>query len=127
MLHFRAPLGEFVMLVIRNEQMDAFRASLRDQHVRGLTDRMRSRFGTKFAAMAEPDLRKWVEKGLAKARRYGYSRQSDAQLFIDLCAECGLDFDLKPWAAAILANARFTSGEKLARVQAHVVFALRDF
>ena len=75
------------MLVIRKEQMAAFRASLREQFIRGLMDRVRGRFAGQFAAMAEPNIREWVEMGLTKASQYGYSRKNEAQLFIDLCAE----------------------------------------
>ena len=112
-------------MVIRQEQMEAFSASLRTRYVVSLMERLRDRFAGQFGAMPEKDLRQWVETGLSKASHYGYSRENEVQLFIDLCAECGLDFDQEPWAAAIFADGNLSGREQLARVDAHVVFALR--
>jgi hypothetical protein len=112
-------------MVIRQEQMEAFSASLRARYVVSLMERLRARFAEQFGATPEADLREWVETGLSKANQYGYSRENEVQLFIDLCAECGLDFDQKPWAAAIFEDGKLNSGEQLSRVDAHVVFALR--
>jgi len=113
-------------LVIRENQMDAFRDSLHAEYVRRLMRRMRDRFASQFAAMPESALRQWVDLGLAKARRYGYDRENEVELFIDLCAECGLDFDRQPWATAILSDTTLGSREKLVRVDDYVVFVLRN-
>jgi hypothetical protein len=95
------------MLVIRDEQMRAFATPLLEGWVEA---HVRQYFPSKCASMQRGELQKRVREGIAKGRRYGFSRDADVCRFVDTSIVLGTDFDRDPrfpWAGDILSDSAF--------------------
>lgn len=93
------------MLVIRQEQMEVFRAAA----ARGFEGEMAAHLADfspwLFAAVGDGPLRKAIRLGTDKARGYGFTDRGPVRLYLELMLLFGSHFDTDPqypWANAIL-------------------------
>ena len=95
------------MLVIRPEQMDAFRAVAR----RGFEDEMVAHLAQfsppLFEAVGDEQMRTAIRFGIGRAEAYGLTFRGPTRLYLELMLLFGSHFDTDPqypWAAEILAD-----------------------
>jgi hypothetical protein len=108
------------MLLIRQEQMEALSAYMRqdfeDRRVRHL---LRA-FPDKAGPMGEPALRQLIRAGVAKAAGYGIDREGDLGTFIDWMMEYTTDFETSKemgWTKATLGDQEMSGTAKIKSIQ----------
>ena len=106
------------MLVIRPEQMDAFRSVAR----RGFEDEMVAHLAQfsppLFEAVGEEQLRTAIRLGVGRAEGYGLTFRGPTRLYLELMLLFGSHFDTDPqypWAAEILGEQE--SGSQMDRAE----------
>jgi hypothetical protein len=92
------------MLVIRNEQMWAFRMAMGEQFVDKLMLLFRGLWPARTARLGD-NYRRVIESSIDRALSYGIKTESSVARFVNLCLTWGPDFELQPqheWALKIL-------------------------
>jgi hypothetical protein len=94
------------MLVIRQEQLDAFSRYMEDQFAERAVAHLKSRFPAACAKMGEPGLRQLVRDGSMRAESYAIESERDTVRFLELLFIIGPEFDLPGKASATASWAR---------------------
>lgn len=111
------------MLVIRRDQVEVFRALLRERFEDQVLVHVREFFPSRCNALGEDGTRALIRHGIDRARGYGIQREKDVCKYVDIAFVFGRDFDTEqPWAPSILRSA--ASGEQ--RIQALFDVAVRS-
>lgn len=95
------------MLVIRREQLAAFRMAARNAFEDTMVRHLAAFSPALFKAVGEAPLRTTVTQGMARAAAYGFDQRGPVRLYLELMLLLGSRFDTDPqypWAAAILAD-----------------------
>jgi hypothetical protein len=98
-----------MILTIRRQQMDALALDYRARLTVAFAAHLREHFPDRFADCEEHDLRREVERQVAKAKSYGLVTPRDHCRFLNLGATFGWDFDTAPptrFIADVLRNER---------------------
>jgi hypothetical protein len=107
------------MLTIRDAQIKVMSTA---QFERWVIEHFRTFFRRQCEGRTDAGLLQAARAGIAKARIYGFVKNSDLCRFADVMLVMGAEFDrdpLLPWAAAILNNPEITSSEmRIARLEA---------
>lgn len=101
------------MLVIRNEQLQAFVPQLEEAFIARAIAHVRSAFPDRCAALGSADVTQSVVSATRKARGFGLSREVDILRYLNLMFTFGVDFDTLPWATAVLNDMRLGSDAKI--------------
>lgn len=112
-------------MVIRHEQIEAFREPMARDLNRRMCARLRSRFRDPLARTNEEELAQMVNKGIDKSNEYGIKLESDIGRFLDFIVEYGSEFDAKPWARPILTDANLSGSRKMDIIDDIGTFNLR--
>ncbi len=108
------------MVIIRKEQMDVFpRPVASDLECRIHTHVTRT-FPAQCDALGDPEVRRRIRAGMARARRYAIESHYDIMRFVDLLFLLGPEFETDgdlPWAKEILNDPSARDGtERLDRL-----------
>jgi hypothetical protein len=105
------------MLVIRDQQMQAFRAAGRERLERNLAGHLIEFFPKHTSFLGEKHLRKVVQHGIAGGRNQGFKTDYETFLYVDLMFMLGCEFDRDPqlpWVPDILGG---RNGSPLSRIE----------
>ncbi|HEX5432464.1 MAG TPA: hypothetical protein VFW83_10890 [Bryobacteraceae bacterium] len=107
------------MLTIRPEQMRilnrAFEAAFREN----VREYLQTYYASRCQAMGPEGLDSFIEKGIARAARYGIEIEADIFDFIEILFEYGLEFETQPalsWAAEILNDGASSGSARVDRL-----------
>jgi hypothetical protein len=115
------------MLVIRDHQMQAFRAAGREKLERNLAQHLSKFFPKHTEYLGEKRLRTVVQYGIASARNQGFRTDYETFLYVDLMYMLGCEFDRDPqlpWVSEILA---LRNGAPLMRIESLHERAMKYF
>ncbi len=93
------------MLVIRPQQMEAFRLAREREFENRALAHLRLHFPGECAAIGETDARNTIRFALFKARQYGFEEEHDVLRYLNLMYALGFEFDADrryPWARETL-------------------------
>lgn len=93
------------MLIIRNAQIEVFRATARNAFVDDMVAHLQGFAGRHCQVIGESGVRAVVTDGLGRAEAHGFTQRGPAQLYIELMFTFGSSFDSDPqlaWAASAL-------------------------
>ena len=110
------------MLIIRQQQMDAFRAVLKKAFLTRLADRAEARH-EEARALGRAGVEARVEAACARAGRYGLTSKRDVARFVDLDFTAGEDFENAPgmeWARQLLETRGLNGATRLFRVESRL-------
>ena len=99
------------MLVIRNEQMQAFAARRQNEFHAACTARWmaRARDGAD-----EKQANEIVARSVTRAfEQYGIDREGLLVRYLDFVQDLGEDFDRQPWAAEVLSDTELSAAQKM--------------
>ena len=96
------------MLTIRQEQLLALEAQANEASEDRLARHAQRFFPTQVAALAEPDLLRYVRQAVAAAQGHGFVTERDICKYLNLTLALGRDFDTAPWARTILGAEHIT-------------------
>jgi len=95
------------MLVIRQEQMEVFRAAALHRFEDDMAAHLAEYSRPLFEAVGEGPLRKAVRLGMERATNYGFTTRGPVRLYLELMLLLGSHFDTDPqypWVTEILAG-----------------------
>lgn len=117
--HSTAESAIFAMLIIRNEQIQAFsQVSLRKFELR-MVDHVRQRYPAQTANRPEPELAELVRRITAKALGYKVETEDDLRRYIEYAMIYGEDMDSsadQPWIGQILRQPDWSGTKKMDRI-----------
>lgn len=102
-------------MIIRAAQKAAFHPGLQQKYLLRICSHLRSRNLPAVDELAEPELQRRAEIGIARARTHGLDAEWSIAAFVALMFAIGPAFDQQPEIAAVLAD---TSLEPNSRVDA---------
>jgi len=91
------------MLIIREAQVAALAVAIFE---RRLYEHLRDSFPGRCAAMPYEAVMETIRAAIARARAHGFSEDEHVAQFVVIAFAAGLDFDLDPAAAEVLADER---------------------
>lgn len=103
------------MLVIRNEQMQAFQTALQKQFIEKLMP-LFTALWPKQTAQLGAGYRRFIESSIDRAMSYGIETESAIARFVNLCIVWGPDFEKRPehaWAMRILKDSNLRGAVKV--------------
>ncbi|QSQ25677.1 hypothetical protein JY651_12405 [Pyxidicoccus parkwayensis] len=103
------------MLIIRREQMDAFRSEARRARARSVLELAPQSARDATPSTAEALAR--VEVGLESARSLGFLGPAHQERFALLSLRHGPGFESEPWAHAVLWDAGLTTDQRLVALE----------
>lgn len=112
------------MLVLRNEQIEALRESMRDSFAARVAADLRRQYSDKLKETSDPELRRLVRDALAQSKSYGVTSEADVRRYAEYAVEFGPDFDQSEWGRPILTGTG-TGTEKMDDLDAYATFELR--
>ncbi|MGH9902506.1 MAG: hypothetical protein ACRD68_11925 [Pyrinomonadaceae bacterium] len=104
------------MLVIRQEQMDAFGAHRQRDFENRMVEFIADEFPKKYEAMGEEEVRNLIREGAESALSYKIEAERDIALFIELMVAINPKFyegGDRAWARAILHDENLSGGAKV--------------
>ncbi len=116
------------MLVIRNQQMQAFREAALTDFVKRMAAHLRQACPEPTRKLAEPELHGRIRAGIEKAEKFGVTDENDVRRYLEYVAELGPEFPDAPghaWAAEILKIQDLSGTKKMNRIDDHHLFVLR--
>jgi hypothetical protein len=90
------------MLVIRDEQMEAFGAYMMRQFEERMAAHLRAAFPEQIGEMPETELRQAVRARIAQSASYGLNYEDEIERYLDYTVIHGAEFPRMPWASEIL-------------------------
>jgi hypothetical protein len=84
------------MLTIRKEQMDAFGRHVRRKYEDRVIAKIAKTYPERYKQDGEEKTRYFVKAGIEKSEKHAIEEDDDAERFILLLFECGLDFEKRP-------------------------------
>jgi hypothetical protein len=112
------------VLVIREAQMQAFRADMRDQLERRMVVHLTSIF-ERIAAQDSLSVSNLVHEAITAALAVGINEEFNVRRFVELAAEFGIGFQHLDWAKRVLADKALTATQKMDRLDDYTTFCLR--
>jgi hypothetical protein len=103
-------------LVIRREQMDALDAYSRATFRQRVVDHLAIDLPQRWAQLGPGGAEMLVDRCIEKGMGYGIDEEDDLQVYVDLCAELGPDFEKDEemeWARDILLKPSLSGRAKL--------------
>ena len=95
------------MLIIRNEQMQAFAQDRVQQFEQRVAQHLRTSWGPRCAALRDPEILQSIREAAARARAHGLTRVRDVVRYIELGYRVGPAFEASPpWVGEILRSDR---------------------
>ncbi len=116
------------MLIIRQQQLDAFSRYMRRQFETRMADHLRSRFPEATYQLDDGTLDRHIASGVARAESYGIEFEADLQRFLEYMMVLSWDFDTAPrsaWAGEILRRPELRGPEKMTRIDNAYIFRSR--
>ena len=104
------------MLVIRREQMAALERAVEERFIDRVIDHLRSHHPRSVASLDDATLRRRVEAGVARGRRYGLEWESSLTTFVALMFISAPNFDEDPVIHRILTSTWRTADLRIARI-----------
>ncbi len=116
------------MVVIREQQMEAFARVLMDRFVQRTVEHLLQDLPEETASLGldRPKLEDFVRKGIRQAKNYGIQYDHDLQLYVDCMVTLEPEFDRLPWAAPILNDGQKSGEEKMDAISEYMLFGLPD-
>ena len=111
------------MLVIRQEQIDAFREYMTRQFENQMLSHVQRYFHYDFQVLGEQNVRKMIRYGIEHSKSYGLVMEDDVSKYIEMMFAFGRNFDTDSaysWAAQILKDEDLTGAMKMERVYKEV-------
>jgi hypothetical protein len=106
-------------MIIRDEQLDAFRAARAASFEQRLFLHLHKYFPERCAVMGGEAVRHSIRRGVARARSYGIICERDVARFLNHVYFLGPDFDTDPkypWAQDILRDPAIPPSSKMQRL-----------
>jgi hypothetical protein len=103
------------MLIIRHEQMDAFRGHMLKQFEDLMVAHLTEYYPLKCKGLGQEKLLQVIHYGIERAKKYAIDVELDVSRYICLMFTFGKDFDRNkeiPWASRILMSDDFSSGTR---------------
>jgi hypothetical protein len=116
------------VLVIRKEQLEAFRQSLTEDLRRRLVAHLRSACPAETAALTDEALAGLVDAERTRAREFAIVSEPDLRRYLEFALAHGSAFDMQPetaWAGEILRRRDLEGHEKLNLLDEHQLFSDR--
>jgi hypothetical protein len=113
-------------LVIRQEQIDAFKGHMIAEFVERMVVHLPQTFPEQLHAMPEPELHSLVHQGIEKADGYGVVLETDVQRYLECMVMLNPKFDTTPeteWAGKILNDGTLTGTQKMDSIDNHMIFS----
>lgn len=107
-------------MVLRSEQIAAFRTSIEERFDHDLVKYAQRRFPSVFQAAPEDRLLALVRQVRETALRFGVDRQDNVGTFLDFWVMYGADFYAAPWASDILACNELHGPDKMVVLRSRV-------
>ncbi|OGP79419.1 MAG: hypothetical protein A2V86_01755 [Deltaproteobacteria bacterium RBG_16_49_23] len=107
------------MLIIRNEQMDAFSGRMAESFVNSVDAHLKEFWPEKYEEMGEEAVRESIHEAMDTAREFGIINEYDMARYIDLIYEFDWPADEEPdtpWAEEILRDSELDSTAKMDRL-----------
>lgn len=107
-------------LLLSKQQATALKAQEHDTFAEELYAEMQEKHPNRFKELGEGEMRKWIQHGCARPKRYGIQTEPGIHDYVSLMMQLGRDFDddrKLPWASDLLKR-RLPEKEKLARLKA---------
>ncbi len=106
-------------LQLSEQQTDKLAAQEHDVFAEELYAAMQDKYPERFNESGSAEMRKWIEYGCERPKRYGIQTEQGIRDYVSLMMQLGRDFDVSrdmPWASDLLGR-RLAAGEKLARLK----------
>ena len=106
-------------LQLSEQQTDKLAAQEQDVFAEELYAEMQDKYPERFNESGSAEMRKWIEYGCERPKRYGIQTEQGIRDYVSLMMQLGRDFDVSrdmPWASDLLGR-RLAAGEKLARLK----------
>ncbi len=103
------------MLIIRQNQKNAFEAAARNDFVERMLVHLNKFFPKHYEALGEDNCRELVDHGIENAATYDIVNERDVCKYIDLMVSFGVEFDKNPelpWAGEILTDESWKNASK---------------
>ena len=113
------------MLIINNEQLNAFQEDRVRQLREWLLPHVRKHFTLQVAGMDDDDLAGLIGESVARARSLGASESENVCQFVHLKVLFGEGLEGLPWAAGPLADKELSGDAKINLLAQHARIALR--
>ena len=108
------------MLVVRDAQLQQFVAPTEDDLVKAVCDAVIKSNPARVETLRPLRIVAMAKIGIEKARSIGVTRPEDIAAFVALMFEVSPKFHKHPQIAAVLADANFSIGERLAQLPVRV-------
>lgn len=92
-----------MQLTIRQAQLEALKASAREQYLTTMVEHAKTYFPSRHAEWGDDGLRNTVAATIQRARDHGFKNKRDICKFINVAMTFGPDFDRTPPFSEILA------------------------
>jgi hypothetical protein len=116
------------MLVVRRQQLEAFRRSLTEGLLRRLATDLRRACPIETAAVPGDALRILIEAAMKRAKEFEIVAEADIRRYLPFVFRHGAAFDVQPetaWAVQILRRRDLEPHEKLNALEEYQLFASR--
>ncbi len=120
--------ARYIMLVIREEQMKVFQASMLKKFEDKMVIHLRSNFSKEIENTIAHNLRVIVRAGIENAAKYDVTTEDDIRCYLEYMAIYGPDFDTNPktsWAGDILRLKSIDGAEKMDRISEYDLFQMQ--
>ena len=111
-------------MVVREQQMGAFRESAIDRYAARVASELRQQFSAKLKGTSDDQLKLLVHDAIRRAKPYGIVSEADVKRFAEYMVEYGPNFEAKQWARPILSDAK-SGSEKMDDLDNYTTFELR--
>jgi hypothetical protein len=116
------------VLVIRKEQLEAFRRSLADDLLRRVASDLRRACPLETASLTGDALQTLIEAGRERAREFEIVAEEDLRRYLEFTLRHGTGFEVQPetaWAVEILRRRDLEPHERLNALDEYQLFAGR--
>ncbi len=107
------------MFTVTNEQMKLLSAYMERSFHKKMRVHLRAAYAEKTKGMADKELDKLIEEGIAKARGYSVVNEEDIQRYLEYMMKFGRAFDAQPstsWAGDLLRPKNIDGARKMRRL-----------
>jgi hypothetical protein len=114
------------MLLIRNEQMQAFRKTLRQRFEDRLLHHLLRRHPEYCAAKGVEAVKASITQGIDSAFAYGLGSEENISDYVEIMIRIGDDFDTRwPWASKVLSETALKPAVKMANLRSRAEHHLK--
>jgi hypothetical protein len=110
------------MFVIRNEQMEAFRAAFIGEFENRMLRHLRSVFPDQTLSINDQRLHELIRSGIDNSKKYGMKMEGDIRRYLECSVSYGWDYDTDPnfrWAGEILHDEGMDGETKMDIIEQH--------